>query len=137
MSIEVFDSRTIWNRRGKPAEVQISKWGHIRFSVEAVNLLNLTADMHIRFVTNSNDKGIIYFDQHSKGLPLRIGMKCKNGVRLELYCRPLALKLLDFFGYKTNKTFRLQKATTEFADNKFWFILKDNIHKPLLWRKRS
>ncbi len=133
-TISIYDSKTIWNRRGKPAVVQISRYGHIRFSVEAVKLLGLVQGERITFRTHSNDIGILYFYRQATGLPLRDGLKCKTGVRLEVYCRPLALKLLAFFDFKTSKTFRISSEQLQYGNTKFWFILKENIHKPIKWK---
>jgi hypothetical protein len=137
--IETFNINTIWNRRGKPPVVQISKWGHIRFSVEAVKLLCLKEGMKLSFTIDHRDKGIIYFYQSTQGMPLHCGAKTKTGERLEIYCRPLSLKLLSFFCFSRNKTFRTtnEKITVPGATEKAWFILKDNIHKPLKWKKHA
>ena len=132
--ITTFDASTTWNRRGKPPVVNLSTYGHIRFSVEAVKLLNLKEGMKIAFRIDTRDAGIIYFYEQATGIPLRKGMNCKTGKRLEVYCRPLSLKLLNFFGFNTRKTFKLTKEQSKIGNCNMWFILKDNIHKPIKWK---
>ena len=131
-------TNTIWNRRGKPPVVRIEagRNARINFSVEAVKLLGLKEGMRIAFRIHGNDKGVIYFYEQATGLALKKQMQGKTGSRLAVYCRPLAKKLLQHFGYKvdTNKTFLISNETIRVDNCSMWFINKENVHKPLQWK---
>lgn len=133
---EIFNANTIWNKTGKPPLVQVDKLGRIGFSVEAVKLLGLNPADKLSFKIDYCDSNIIYFFVDNKnGIKLNaITFNRNTGVRLELYCRPLTKKLLDFFGFKDNKTF---DVSSDKVDGKYWFILKDRVHRPIKWRKKS
>lgn len=138
--IETFDATTIWNRRGKPPVVRIEsgKNARINFSVEAVKLLDLKMTENLVFTIDSRDTGIIYFRKDAKkGLPLRLQMVGKSGCRLAVYCRPLAKRLLNHFGFTVDKekTYVLTTDTSVIDGHEYFFILKSNEHKPLQWRK--
>lgn len=132
---EVYNKETVWNKRGKRPVIQFNKYGHIRFSVEAVKLLGLKEKMTISFMTSPADVGVIYFFSDKKGMALRRGNGTKSGIRLEIICRPLVLKLLNFFSYETNKTFDITSETIKINDRLSWFILKEKLHRPIKWRK--
>lgn len=137
--VEIYDATTVWNKKGKPPLVNIDVKGRISFSVEAVKLLGLKEGMKLAFRTHYDDKGCIYFYQQATGIPLRLQMTTKSGVRLQILCRGLPVKLLKFFGFKAdaNKSFTVQKETIKVSNCQMWYILKENIHKPVQWRTRA
>lgn len=133
-----FNSETVWDRRGKPSTIRITKHGHIRFSVNAVKKLGIKEGGRLSFFVDPRDVGIIYFRNDKKGIPL---IKCTNGKNgidgLQLCCRPLSLTLLKSFGLKDSKTFDLTEETTDHEKyGKLWIILKEKIHKPVKWRTK-
>lgn len=138
MSIEFFTKETVWNRRGKPPVVRISKYGHIRFSVEAARLLGLKIDDKISFMIDNRDIGVFYFFRDEKGMPLKFCTRGNDGVcGLQICCRPLGQRLLNYFGFKDNKTFGVSCETVNRKDVVMWFVLKDKIHRPIKWKKNE
>lgn len=135
--IEVLDNTNVWNKRGKPAVVNIDADGRVSFSVEAVKQLKLKEGMRIAFRIDHRDKGIIYFYEQATGIPLKASAETKSGIRLSIYCRPLAQKLLSFFGFRENKSFDIDSNTVKFHSCPMWFILKEKVHKPVQWRKQK
>lgn len=137
--VEIYDATTVWNKKGKPPLVNIDVKGRISFSVEAVKLLGLKEGMKLAFRIHSNDRGCIYFYQQATGIPLRLQMTARSGVRLQVLCRGLPVKLLKSFDYKadTNKSFRVTNDKVKILNCEMWVILKENIHKPVKWRKNS
>lgn len=137
MTYEIYNSETIWNRKGKPPVVRICPQGHIRFSVEAVKLLGLKKGMALTFVTNPIDTGTIYFYPDIKGLPLTSEVELKTGSRLEVCCRPLTKKLLSFLGFTKNKTFSLTAETTPIMEGvNAWLVSKSKCHTPVKWKTK-
>lgn len=140
MESTTYDINTIWNKRGKPPVVRIEagKNARINFSVEAVKLLGLHEGMRLAFRTYKNDPGIVYFYEQATGLLLKKQMEGKSGIRLAIYCRPLAAQLIQHFGYKedNNKTILLKADQVPMpgTKTKAWFINKDNLHKPIKWK---
>lgn len=137
MSFTIYNKKNVYNKRGKPALLRFSKYGHIQFSFAASKLLELKEGMKISFMTDSRDKSIIYFFEDESGLALREVNNGKRNKGMQICCRSLSLRLLDFFGYKDNKSFDVKADTLLVNDRKAWFILKENVHKPIQWRKRS
>lgn len=136
-TVQEFNQETIFNRTGKPPMVNFSHF-RIEFSVAAVKLLGLKPGDRISFFTDAKDNGIIFFGKTKNGLSLRsTSEQLKTGVRLQICCRPLIVKLLSHFGVSKNKTFRISNETTDLYGQQMWFILKDKIHKPIQWRKKS
>jgi hypothetical protein len=134
----VYNKETSWNKRGKPPVVRFSKYGHIRFSVEAIRLLGLDRDTPISFMTDARDIGVIYFFVDKKGLPLKRGTVGKTGEGLQICCRPLAQRVMDFFGFNgINKTFDVTNETVKTEKGNMWIILKDKIHKPIKWKRNT
>lgn len=135
--ITEFDKHSTWNKRGKPAVVNIDDKGRIGFSVEAVRLLNMSEWDAVAFRIDARDKDVIYFCRRpNSGFPLHT-IKCKNGIRLQVNCRPLTVKLLAHFGYKENKTFKLTADQVRIENFPYWhMILKTNLHQPLKWRRK-
>lgn len=132
-----YNAETIWEKRGKPSTVRITKHGHIRFSVSAVKNLNVAEGDRITFFVDPRDVGVIYFKKDPKGIPLiknTTGISGVNG--LQICCRPLALTLLKSFNFKESKTFDL---TGEITNNekygKLWVIVKDKVHVPLKYKR--
>lgn len=134
---EVYDSTTIFDRRGKPPVVQIAKWGHIRFSVEATKLLKLKPEDRITFLTPKGDKEIIYFKKHPGGLPLSQTSQGKSGIGVGVCCRALTRRLLNFLGSKRSITFDVTPETADVYGEKMWFLLTSKIHQPIQWRKHG
>lgn len=138
-----YDSNTSWNKRGKPPTVRIDgkEQGRICFSVAAVQQLGLQEGMRIAFRNYRQDNGVIYFYEQATGIPLKKMGTAKSGIMLAIYCRPLAEQMLKFFGFKTDKhkTIRLTKDKTPMPGTSCyaWMILKNNIHQPIQWRKKS
>lgn len=145
MTIEstTYDSTTTWNKRGKPSLIRIESGnqGRIHFSVSAVNLLGLKEGSRIAFRCYKNDAGIIYFYEQATGIQLKKVHQCKSGISLAIYCRPLGEQMLKHFGYTkdTYKTFLLKadQVTMPGTNCQAWFITKENIHKPIQWRKKT
>jgi hypothetical protein len=133
-TLKVYNSETIFKKRGKPPVVRIS-YGRIIFSVEAVNLLGLKSGDKLSFATNLKDKEIIYFKKDEKGIPLLVDFEGLGGIRLRICCRPLAKELLSFFLYNKAKTFSVNDEMADVYGEKMWFILKSNVHKPINWKK--
>lgn len=134
----VFNKETSWNRRGKPPVLRISRNGHIRFSVEAIRILGLKLGDTISFMIDERDCKIFYFFRDVKGMPLKHCTKGKDGVcGLQVCCRPLGQKLLDYFGFKGNKTFDITKEQCITERGKMWFVLKEKIHVPIKWRREA
>ncbi len=132
-----YTAESIWGKRGKPALLNISKDGRIRFTVALVKLLGIKEGQKILFRTYNKDKGIIYFSIHKDGVPLRLSKADTTKRVLEIYCRPLAVKLLEFFSYSTNKSFDITKEQTNIDGINFYFILKENLHKPIKWKPKK
>ena len=139
MSYEIFNAKTSWKKRGKPPVIRVSTTGHIRWSVEAIRRLGLVNGDKVSFMTDARDNGIIYFYRDNKnGIPLIYCTKGKDGVYgLQVCCRPLAYKILNFFGFTEHKTFDLTDETLNTENGRMWFILKGNIHRPIKWRKEK
>ena len=135
-TIQVYNEETVYNKRGKPPCIRIAK-SRIEFSCEAVKLLGLKKEDKISFYTDLKDKEIIFFGKSKNGLSLRQAAELKSGVRLQVCCRPLVIKLLSHLGLNNNKTFRISNETTDFYGEKLWFILKDKVHRPIQWRKKT
>lgn len=142
MTAITFDSNTIWNKRGKPPVIRIDagEQGRICFSTEAVKLLGLKEGMRITFRIYKEDKDIIYFYQQATGIPLKQMQVVKSGSMMAIYCRPMAKNLLAHFNYDQSghKTFTLMADTVVMPDTSCcaWFILKNNIHKPIQWKRK-
>lgn len=138
MSYEIFNKETIWNRRGKPPVLRFSQNGHIRFSVEAIRILGLSKDTPISFMIDRRDEDVVYFFvDKENGMPLWDCTKGKNGVGLQVCCRPLALKVLSFMGLKKNITFDITTDKCKTQNGEMWFVRKDKIHQPVIWRKEG
>lgn len=138
MSYEIFNKETSWNRRGKPPVLRFSKNGHIRFSVEAINVLGLSKGVPISFMIDWRDSDIVYFFvDDKKGMPLWDCTKGKNGVGLQICCRPLALKIINFMGLKGNVTFDVTNDKCKTEKGEMWFVKKSSIHQPIIWRKED
>jgi len=132
---EIFNKETSWNRRGKPPVLRLSHLGHIRFSVEAIRILGLKIGDSISFMIDSRDTGVFYFFKDDKGMPLKHCTRGKDGsCGLQVCCRPLCQKLLNFFGLKNNKTFDITNETCKTENGEMWFVLKENVHQPIKWR---
>jgi len=143
MTPTVYDSSTIFNKRVKPPVIRIEcgKNSRINFSCEAVKLLGLKEGMKLAFATYKEDRGIIYFYEQATGIPLKKEKNViKNGIRLSIYCRPLTEQLIKHFGYTQDikKTFKLtaDRALIPGTIGKAWFILKENLHKPIQWKRK-
>jgi len=134
-----YNAETVWDKKGKPSTVRITKHGHIRFSVSAVKNLQIKEGDKLSFYIDPRDVGVIYFKQDPKGIPLiknTTGVDGTNG--LQLCCRPLALTLLKSFNLKESKTFDLTGEKTnheKYGD--LWVIVKEKMHVPMKWRKQS
>jgi hypothetical protein len=143
MTAITFDANTTWNKRGKPPVVRIDagRQGRLVFSVEAVKILGLKEGMRLCFRVYTNDEGIIYFYEQATGIPLRVMNEHKSGHQLAIYCRQLNKTLLAHFGYTTSiyKTFDLKNEQVLMPDTncKAWFIVKENIHKPIQWKAKT
>jgi hypothetical protein len=137
MSFIIYNKKTVYNKRGKPALLRFSKYGHIQFSSAASKLLGLKEGMRLSFMTDNRDKGIIYFFEDAGGLNLRQVNNGKRNKGLQICCRSLSLRLLDFFGFKDNKSFDVKADTLLVNNTNAWFVLKENVHKPIQWKKRS
>lgn len=138
MSYEIFNKETIWNKRGKPPVLRISKNGHIRFSGVAVDILGLTLETKISFMVDARDKDLIYFYVDAeKGMPLGMVNKTIKGNGYQICCRGLAIKLLKFIGSSGNVTFDITTDKCETPHGSMWFVRKDKIHKPIKWRKQE
>lgn len=134
-----FNSETVWDKRGKPSTIRITKHGHIRFSVNAVKKLGIKEGDRLSFFVDPRDVGIIYFKLDPRGIPI---IKCttgKNGINgLQVCCRPLALTLLKTFNLKESKTFDITADITEHEKyGKLWIIVKEKIHTPIKWRPKA
>jgi len=135
---EVFTRNTIWNRRGKPPVIRLSNNGHIRLSVEAVKILGVKEGDTVSFMVDNRDNGIFYFYKDEDGMPLIYCTRGKDGINgLQLCCRPLAQRLLKYFGFNGNKTFDVSGETIKASDKEMWFVLKEKIHKPINWKKKD
>lgn len=138
MTYEIFNKETSWNKRGKPPVVRISQSGHIRFSVEAVKVLGIAKDTPISFLIDKRDDDVIYFFiDKDKGMPLVDCTFAQSGTGLQICCRPLSFRLLDFLGQKKNVTFGVTKDTCDVFEKKMWFLRKDRIHKPIKWKRQE
>lgn len=138
MSYEIFNRKTHWNRRGKPPVLRFSQAGHIRFSVEAVRILGLNKGTPLSFMIDQRDDGIVYFFiDKENGMPLCDCTNGKNGVGLQICCRPLSLRVLSFMGLKKNITFDITTDKCETQKGGMWFVRKDKIHQPIIWRKKD
>lgn len=139
--IEVLNNTTIFNKKGKPPILFIESTNNarIRFSVEAVKLLQLKEGMRISFALLEQEREMIYFyEDAANGMQLTKLSDGKSGFALAMYSRPLARKLLAQFHYKdTHKTFTVTKDTTEVAGIKMWFINKFKQHTPIQWRRKE
>ena len=138
-NIQIFTKHTVFNRRGKPPVVRLSKSGHIRFSVTACKNLDIKEGDCICFMIDARDVGIVYFYKDNKnGMPLKYCTKGKDGINgLQICCRPMAMKILAFFNMNGNRTFDVSSETTKTCDKEMWFIIKENIHKPIKWKKND
>lgn len=135
----IFTRNTHWNRRGKPPVLRLSPNGHIRFSVEAVKKLGFKLGDRLSFMIDNRDNGIFYFYlDEENGMPLKFNTRGGGGVDgLQICCRPLAQKLLDYFGFKEPKTFDVTDERIKTKIGELWFVLKEKIHKPIKWRKKE
>lgn len=136
-----YNMDTVFDVQGKPPVIRIEtgKNARINFSVEAVKLLNLEEGMRISFRFYPQDPGIVYFYEDKKGIPLAKQFIGKSGIRLALYCRPLAAKLLKDLAIPGSKiTIDLQSFTVIMpgSGKMAWMIDKKNIHQPIKWRKK-
>lgn len=136
-NMTILNAHTIYNQRKKPALVQFNKVGQLRFSVEAAKEIGISEEDKITFVLDERDEGIIYFYKDKDGLPIRKELDTKTGARYVVCCRPLISKLLAFFKYTGNKSFKVSGETADLYGKQTFFILKDNIHKPIQWRKKQ
>lgn len=138
MSFEILNKETVWNKRGKPPVLRISKNGHIRLSSKAVEILGIEIGSKLSFMIDSRDKGVIYFYcDEEKGIPLVEINKHLSGNGYQVCCRQLALKLLSFIGIKNNVTFDVTAEKCETPHGSMWFVQKDKIHTPIKWRKKE
>lgn len=134
--MEIFNKETSWNRRGKPPVLRISYNGHIRFSVEAIKMLGFKLGDTISFMIDPRDNNVFYFFKDEKGMPLKHCTRGKDGVcGLQVCCRPLGQKLLNYFGFKENKTFDITNEVCDTIKGKMFFVLKEKVHRPIKWRK--
>lgn len=142
MTYTEYNSNTIFNKRGKPPVVRIEcgKNARINFSVEAVKLLGLKEGMKLAFRTYKDDKLTAYFYEQATGIKLVAEKNNLKETRLAIYCRPLAQKLLEHFGFKGDckKTFVLNTVRVPIPETKCnaWIIDKEKIHTPIQWRKK-
>lgn len=124
--LETFDATTDFDRRNKPAVLNIHPDGRFSFSCEAVKLLELNAGDKIAFAYDEKDKQIIFFFKSETGIALQETKTCGGQTRLIFACRPIARKLLKFFGVKNVRSFSVKNETTKIENNiEAWFILKN------------
>jgi len=137
MSFEIFNKETIWDKKGKPPLLRISPYGHIRLSVKAVEILGLKQGDGVSFMVDYRDTGVFYFYKDKNGIPLIHNTAGKKGIDgLQACCRPLCMKLLTHFGYTKNSSFDVTPEIVDTPHGKMWFVLKNNLHKPIQWRKK-
>jgi hypothetical protein len=124
----IFDANTAWNKRGKPAIVNLDMQGRITFSVEAIKLLGLKVNEKLVFALQQDDNEMIYYYRGDTGIPLRVSKQNINIQRLGIYCRPMVEKLLGHLGLKKNRSFPVRKETTIFQGKEVWFLQKDDLY---------
>lgn len=134
MEIEVLNRETVRSIRRKPPTVQINKKGQVRFSCEAVCLLQLDEGDKVEFLIHRADPGIIYFTKSDTGFELKKEVTRGGQTRLLVLCRPLLIKLCNHFSLQSNTTFDITNETSKFYDRDCWFILKEKKHIPIKWR---
>ena len=137
--MEIFTAKTTWKKRGKPPVLRVSTWGHIRFSVSTVKNLSLKPGDKISFMIDYRDKEVVYFFKDDDGgMVLGFCTKGSDGVNgLQVCCRPMALKILEHFGFTGNKTFDITTETCKTDRGEMWMILKSKIHKPIKWKRKE
>jgi len=111
-------------RLGKPPVISIHKRGAVKFSVEAVKLLDLKEGDKIDFFIDTDFNDIAYFFKSDTGNQLKAYEKHKSGVRLTYLSRPVCRELIKHFGANEYKKFSVKKDTTTFNGREAWFITK-------------
>lgn len=135
MQPEILNRKTVKSVRVKPPTVQLHTDGQVRFGVEAVNLLGLKEGEKIEFIIHQQDKGIIYFTKSESGFELKVSKTLSGKIRLLVLCRPLLKRLFNFFGLTQSKTYDITNETADYYGRKCWFILKENHHVPIKWKR--
>lgn len=127
--IEILNASTIWNERRKPAVIQVNKYGHLRFSVEAVKMFDLKKEDRLTFMIDESDN-LVYFWKDKHGFPFSEIVKVKTGSRYAICCRPLVKRILHHFNKKDN----ISILATNNLVRGMWFL---NPQKIRISKKRN
>lgn len=133
--IQIYNRHTVFNKRGKPPVIRLDASksnARITFSVEAVRLLGFKISDCITFIALEKEKDIIYFYiDNVDGIPMKSEVGFKSGMRMGVYCRPLARQLVKHFGISGCRSFIISDHKTSYAGIPCFFI---NKHKPYAGR---
>ncbi len=122
----IYNRHTVFNKRGKPPIIRIDVSGNnarITFSVEAVKMWGLKEDDCLSIFINEKERDLIFFRvDNENGIPLKVELGFKTGVRMGLYCRQLARAIAKHIGLKVCRSFIISNEKVK-ADGREWFFI--------------